>query len=125
MINLRRSIFIYLAVSIPVLSSLSSAGPGNHLRDELGVNTFTAPSVADIFKQLESVKPLPFDQLKRDFPQTNAYPREQIGLIFGGLVADGFLIVECQKGNLVDDLGRVLLRQGRGLCRGGSLVGRW
>jgi hypothetical protein len=78
--------------------------------------------VADIFKQLESVKPLPFDQLKRDFPQTNAYPREQIGLIFGGLVADGFLIVECQKGNLVDELGRVLLRQARSLGVGDRVM---
>src|SRR5437867_1696180 len=71
MINLRTSTLIYLAVSTPVLSYLSSAGPGDHLREELGVNTFTAPSVADIFKQLDSVKPLPFDQLKRDFLQTS------------------------------------------------------
>src|SRR5437016_1435842 len=76
MINLRTSTLIYLAASTPVLSSLSPAGPSDHLREELGVNTFTTPSVADIFKQLDSVKPLTFDQLKRDFPQTSNYSRE-------------------------------------------------
>src|SRR2546426_4225730 len=33
-------------------------------REELGVNPYTAPSVADIFQQLDDLKPLPFEQLK-------------------------------------------------------------
>src|ERR1700686_1894860 len=80
-------------------------------REELGVNPYTAPSVADIFQQLDDLKPLPFEQLKRDFPQAAHSGREQMGMVFGGLVADGFLIVECQKNNLVEDLGRVLFWQ--------------
>jgi len=122
MTNLRIAIQIALAVSIPFLSSLRASSPKDHLEEELGVNTFTAPSVADIFKQLDSVKPLPFDQLKRDLPQTSNYPREQIGLVFGGLLADGFLIVECQKSNLVEELGRVLLRQARSLGVGDRVM---
>jgi hypothetical protein len=122
MINSRVALLIYLLVSLPFLSSLSYSGPGDHLREELGVNTFTAPSVADIFKQLDSVKPLPFEELKREFPQANNCPREQTGLIFGGLLADGFLIVECQKSNLVEELGRVLLRQARSLGVGDRVM---
>ena len=96
--------------------------PVEHEREELGVNPYTAPSVADIFQQLDDLKPLPFEQLKREFPQAAHSSREQMGLVFGGLVADGFLIVECQKKNLVEDLGRVLLRQARSLGVGDRVM---
>ncbi|MGI8482555.1 MAG: hypothetical protein ACR2MF_10940 [Chthoniobacterales bacterium] len=79
------------------------------------VNPYTAPAVEDIFQQLEDLKPLPFELLKRDFPQASHASREQTGLIFGGMIADGFLIVECEKKALVEELGRVLLRQARSL----------
>jgi hypothetical protein len=96
--------------------------PVEHEREELGVNPYTAPSVADIFQQLDDLKPLPFEQLKREFPQAAHSSREQMGMVFGGLVADGFLIVECQKKNLVEDLGRVLLRQARSLGVGDRVM---
>ncbi|MEP6603984.1 MAG: hypothetical protein ABJB69_08560 [Spartobacteria bacterium] len=84
-------------------------------REELGVNRYTAPSMAQIFEQLDRLKRLPFDELWRDFPAPGPAKREQKALIFGGLVADGFLIVEAEKRNLIDDLGRVLIREARGL----------
>lgn len=96
--------------------------PAEHEREELGVNPYTAPSVAEIFQQLDDLKPLPFDQLKRDFPQAAHASREQMGMVFGGLVADGFLIVEAQKKNLVEDLGKVLLRQARSLGVGDRVM---
>jgi len=96
--------------------------PAEHEREELGVNPYTAPSVAEIFQQLDDLKPLPYDQLKRDFPQATHAGREQMGMVFGGLVADGFLIVEAQKKNLVEDLGRVLLRQARSLGVGDRVM---
>ncbi len=78
--------------------------------------------MADIFQQLDDLKPLPFEELKREFPQALHSGREQMGMVFGGLVADGFLIVECQKKNLVEDLGRVLLRQARSLGVGDRVM---
>jgi hypothetical protein len=96
--------------------------PAEHEREELGVNPYTAPSVAEIFQQLDDLKPLPYDQLKRDFPQGVHAGREQMGMVFGGLVADGFLIVEAQKKNLVEDLGKVLLRQARSLGVGDRVM---
>jgi hypothetical protein len=86
-----------------------------HEREELGVNTFTAPSIERIFEQLDKLKPLPFVQLWRDLPQASPAIREQKGMIFGGLIAEGFLVVEAEKKNLIGDLGRVLIREARGL----------
>jgi len=88
------------------------AGAEDHEREELGVNPFTAPSSPKSFQQLDDLTPLPFELVKRGFPQVTHSSREQMGLVFGGLVADGFLIVECQKTNLVEDLGRALVRSG-------------
>jgi len=93
-----------------------------HQREELGINPYTAPSVDEIFQQLDDLKPLPFDLLKRELPQGNQSSREQMGLVFGGLIADGFLIVQSQKTNLVEDLGRVLLRQAKSLGVGDRVI---
>lgn len=84
-------------------------------REELGVNPYTAPSIARIFQQLDELKPLPFAELWRDFPRATPARREQKGMIFGGLIADGFLVVETERKNLIDGLGRVLVREARGL----------
>lgn len=84
-------------------------------REELGVNPYTAPSITRIFQQLDDLKPLPFDQLHRNYAQAAHGTREQIALVFGGLVADGFLIVACEKKGQVEDFGRVLLRQAQSL----------
>jgi len=113
---------IALGAFLSVTGLLVAQDPGEHEREELGINPYTAPSVAEIFQQLDDLRPLPFDQLKRDFPQAAHASREQMGLVFGGLVADGFLIVESQRQNLVEDLGRVLLRQARSLGVGDRVM---
>jgi hypothetical protein len=105
-----------------ILAAEKPPNAEDYEREELGVNPYTAPSVADIFQQLDDLKPLPFEQLKREFPQAMHSGREQMGMVFGGLVADGFLIVECEKKNLVEDLGRVLLRQARSLGVGDRVM---
>ena len=97
-------------------------GAEEYQREELGINPYTAPSVAEIFQQLDDLKPLPFEELTREFPQGASSGREQMGMLFGSLVADGFLIVECEKKNLVEDLGRVLLRQARSLGVGDRVM---
>jgi len=107
---------------LPLFATEKTAREPDYQREELGVNPYTAPSVAEIFQQLDDLQPLPFEQLKREFPQATHSSREQMGMVFGGLVGDGFLIVECQKKNLVDDLGRVLLRQARSLGVGDRVM---
>jgi hypothetical protein len=93
-----------------------------HEREELGVNPYTAPSIERIFAQLDQLRPLPFEQLKREHPQSGATGREHKGLIFGGLIADGFLIVEAEKKNLVENFGRVLMEQARALGVGDRVM---
>jgi hypothetical protein len=124
-IQLRMKALFWLSASLIIYSgSLGSAAeePSDHEREELGVNPYTAPSVAEIFQQLDDLRPLPFEELKRDFPQAAHASREQMGMVFGGLVADGFLIVESKRQNLVEDLGRVLLRQARSLGVGDRVM---
>ncbi len=104
-----------IAAASTVSTEEEPLGDEEHERDELGVNSYTAPSIARIFQQLDQLKPLPFDQLKRDFPPQISASREQRGLIFGGLIADGFLMVEAERKNIVEDFGRVLMREARGL----------
>lgn len=84
-------------------------------REELGVNEYTAPSISRIFQQLDDLKPFSFDRMQRPTSQPTHASREQIGLIFGAMVAEGFLIVACEKKDLVDDVGRALLHQARSL----------
>src|SRR3989442_116799 len=107
------SIFSAAALGASVIASVQEEPPGDeeHEREELGVNPYTAPSIARIFQQLDELKPLPFEELKRSFPPANGASREQKGLIFGGLIADGFLVVEAERKNAIEDLGRVLMRE--------------
>jgi hypothetical protein len=124
-IQLRMKAFFRLSVALLIYSggfALAAEEPGEHEREELGVNPYTAPSVAEIFQQLDDLRPLPFEELKREFPQAARASREQMGMVFGGLIADGFLIVEAKRQNLVEELGRVLLRQARSLGVGDRVM---
>ena len=93
-----------------------------HALEELGVNRYTAPSIAQIFKLLDDLKPLPFDQLRREPPQVAAATREQKGLMFGELIADGFLLVEAEKKNLIENFGRTLMQHARALGVGDRVM---
>jgi len=105
----------------PVKAEDPPAGE-EHEFEELGVNRYTAPSIAQIFKQLDDLRPLPFDQLKRENPQVAGAGREQKGLMFGELIADGFLLVEAEKKNSIENFGRVLLQHARGLGVGDRVM---
>jgi hypothetical protein len=112
------SIFVIAGATGPLTSVMAQEEPiteQGYEREELGVNAYTAPSIARIFQQLDELRPLPFEQLQREFPKASPANRERKGLIFGGLVADGFLIVEAERKSAVDNLGRVLIREARGL----------
>jgi hypothetical protein len=104
-----------LALTPLSLAQEEPVGQPDHEREELGVNRYTAPRIEQVFERLDKLQPLPVTQLWRDPPASSPNRREQKGLIFGGLIADGFLIVTAQKQNLVDNLGRVLIREARGL----------
>src|SRR5438067_8680335 len=121
-----RTVSILVALTlVPAAISENQEEPTEdkqHEREELGVNAYTAPSIERIFAQLDQLRPLPFDQLKRELPQSIVAGREQKGLVFGGLIADGFLIVEVERKNLVENFGRVLMEQARALGVGDRVM---
>ncbi len=113
---------IFVASLLPAFSQPDAHSAGEHEREELGVNRYTTPRIDRLFDQLDKLQPLPFDQLWRPLPAAGPAPRELKGLAFGAFIADGFLIVAGRKQNLVDELGRVLIREARGLGVGDSVT---
>jgi len=116
--SIAKSKFLLLlagVVALPCAAQVQEKSDRDYEREELGVNSYTAPSIARIFQQLDKLKPLPFDELKREPAAVTHASREQLGLAFGGLIADGFLIVTAEKNDLVDDLGRSLIKEAKSL----------
>ena len=113
---------ILVTVALPTIAREEASGTSEHEREELGVNQYTAPSIARVFEQLDQLKPLPFDRLKRELPTSTPIGREQQALLFGGLIADGFLVAEAKRQNLVETYGRLLLRDARGLGVGDEVT---
>ncbi len=81
-----------------------------HFREELGVNEFTVPSIRKIFEDLQNLEPIPYDQLLRDLNPPQTTDRLVLALNFGGLIADGFLIVQIQDQSQVEEIARMILK---------------
>jgi len=86
-----------------------------HIREELGVNEFTAPSIDLVFDELGTLGSIPFDKVWRDLPDATPQNRAQIALASGAVIADGFLAVTAQKQSRIEPVGRVLLKLAKGL----------
>lgn len=89
-----------------------------HVREEFGVNEFTTPSIRRIFDQLDALGTLTYDQLKRPLPDKAPGDRVLLSLALGSLIADGFLVVHCEKIEEMENIGRVLLRHAKALGAG-------
>ena len=86
-----------------------------HMREELGVNDFTAPSIEVILQELDALKPIPFEKVWRDLPDTSPQDRARLALSTGAVIADGFLAVASEKQSRIEPVGRVLLKLSKGL----------
>jgi len=86
-----------------------------HIREELGVNDFTAPSIEIVLRELNELKPVPFDKIWRDLPDATPQDRPRLALEMGAVIADGFLAVAAEKQSRIEPVGRVLLKYARGL----------
>jgi len=95
----------------------------DHMREELGVNPITTPSIQDILKQLELFRPVPIDLIdsaKRDAVFNN---RLQTAMHFGSLVADGFMLTLAERPKDIQDVGKALIPlDGEPLIVAGRLV---
>lgn len=92
-----------------------------HYRDELGVNSFTTPSIADLFRDLDALRPIPLEKVERTPRPLTTGDRARYALSFGVLIADGFLAVERQDAKGIELLGHELLRRAKGLGVGQRL----
>ena len=89
-----------------------------HLREEFGVNGITTPSIEAVFELLDTLGTLSYDRLQRQIPNKAPSDRVAVSLSLGTLIADGFLIVQCEKLEEMDDVGRALLKHAKVLGAG-------
>lgn len=89
-----------------------------HVREELGVNEFTAPSIKKIFDDLDKLAPLPADELAHAMPKRMPLNRADLALEIGFLIADGFMAVQAGQMNKIEPLAKELSRYGRALGAG-------
>jgi hypothetical protein len=92
-----------------------------HVREEFGVNDFTTPSIRKIFADLDTLRPLPYEKLKRPIPKNAPKERTRLALGLGGLIADGFLVIESEKLLDLEEIGRALWKHAQILGAGTRL----
>lgn len=89
-----------------------------HLREEFGVNGITTPSIEAVFELLDTLGTLSYDRLQRPIPSKTPTDRVSVSLSLGTLIADGFLVVQCEKVEEMDNIGRALLKHAKILGAG-------
>lgn len=89
-----------------------------HVREELGVNEFTAPSISKLFDTLQFLMPLPIAEVERKMPPRMPIDRADLAMELGFLIADGFLIVQAEQLEKVEGLATDLTRYGKALGAG-------
>jgi hypothetical protein len=93
----------------------SDMATDSHFREELGVNQYTTPSIEQLFNTLDSLKPIPIQELTRPPRALRLDNRVKFALSFGILIGDGFLAIEGEEVKAIEPLGRELLRRAKGL----------
>ncbi|MEE2808035.1 MAG: hypothetical protein VYB73_01875 [Verrucomicrobiota bacterium] len=108
-----------------------------HVREEFGVNRFTTPSIKKLFEQLDELGELPYAKLKRELPKNIPKDRSLVALGLGTLISDGFLIVQSEQIEELENIGRAVLKQAQVLGAGkrvtkytksileSSVLGKW
>jgi hypothetical protein len=91
-----------------------------HVREELAVNEFTAPSISKLFDTLKFLMPLPIAETARKMPERMSVDRADLAIELGFLIADGFLVVQAEQldNNTVERLATDLTRYGKALGAG-------
>ena len=122
MIGLLRLIFVKLLMVLPLAFAGMSKAQENsdlsedtHFREELGINQYTTPSMGELFDTLDSLEPIPVQELTRPPRALRLDNRVRFALDFGILIGDGFLAVVGKDAKAIVPLGRELLRRAKGL----------
>lgn len=89
-----------------------------HVREELAINEFTAPSISKLFDTLQFLMPLPLLENELKLPERMPLDRADLAIELGFLIADGFLIVQAEQLEKVPDMAAKLTRYGKALGAG-------
>ena len=89
-----------------------------HLREELGINEFTAPSIRLIFDDLDQLTPMPVKETRHQLPLRMPLSRTDLALEIGFLIADGFLAVQHGFIDDIEPIAKDLSKYGRALGAG-------
>ncbi len=89
-----------------------------HVREELAINEFTAPSISKLFDTLQFLMPLPLLETELNLPERMPLDRADLAIELGLLIADGFLVVQAEQLDKVPDLATKLNRYGKALGAG-------
>lgn len=90
----------------------------DHVREELAVNEFTAPSISKLFETLQFLMPLPILDTEMKLPERMPLDRADLAVELGFLIAEGFLIVQAEQLEKVEALAADLNRYGKALGAG-------
>lgn len=116
----------FTALLLLTAAPLRAETPGemlqdDYIREELGVNELTAPSIQRLFTELEIFKPVPVKLIADTNFDRTYNNRFQTSLNFGALICDGFFAVVAEQKGLIQKVGRALLRQAKSLAVGQRL----
>ena len=92
-----------------------------HVKEEFGINEFTTPSIRKLFEMLDQLGTLSYDKLHRKISDQPPADRVQISLGLGALISDGFLVVQSEKVEAMEDVGRALLKYAKSLGTGARM----
>ncbi len=86
-----------------------------HVKEELGINEFTAPSIAKLFDTLQFLMPIPLADVERKKVESMPSDRANLAIELGFLIADGFLVVQAGQMDKVEGLAKELTNYGKSL----------
>ncbi len=112
-------------VTVPEVSEKDAQeASDDYMRDELGVNDVTAPSIAKVLKDLGTFHPIAMEVVEANPRDAVFDNRLQTAFHIGALVADGFVLTIAERPRDLQDIGRELIRQSRALGVGERLTKR-
>jgi hypothetical protein len=87
----------------------------DQVREELGVNEFTAPSIEHLLAELMDLRPIPIDKVWKDLKPEAPQERALLAIGAGRVIADGMVAVIAEKPSRLEPSARALLRYAKGL----------
>jgi hypothetical protein len=85
------------------------------IREELGINEFTAPSIEHLLAELMDLRPVPLEKVWKDPARDTPQERALIALSAGRVIADGLLAVIAEKPSRLTPCAQALMRYAKGL----------